>query len=53
MATVKKKQIGRQTYYYLEHTFRYNGKIRKKERYLGKKVPENIDELKNDFFVEI
>ena len=53
MATVKKKQIGRQTYYYLEHTFRHNGKIRKKERYLGKKVPENIDELKTDFFVEI
>ncbi|KAF5431029.1 Fic family protein, partial [Candidatus Methanophagaceae archaeon] len=53
MATVKKKLIGRQTYYYLEHTFRYNGKIQKKERYLGKKVPENIDELKKDFFVEI
>jgi hypothetical protein len=45
MVTIKKKQIGKQTYYYLEHTFRHKGEIWKKERYLGKKLPENIEEF--------
>ena len=42
MVTVKKKVIGKQTYYYLEHTIRHEGKIQKRERYIGKKRPKNI-----------
>ena len=37
MVTVKKKVIGKQTYYYLEHTIRHEGKIQKREKYIGKK----------------
>ena len=39
MVTIRKKQIGEQTYYYLEHTVRKKENIEKKEQYLGKTIP--------------
>jgi len=53
MVKINKKEIGNQHYYYLEHSFRKNGKVQKKEQYLGKQIPKNIDELKNKFVYEI
>lgn len=53
MVTVKKRFIKKQTYYYLEHSFRKKGKIHKKEQYLGKILPKNLDELKRKFISEI
>lgn len=53
MATIRKKIIGRQTYYYLEHTIRKDSKIEKKELYLGKKIPKEIEELKKKFLYNI
>lgn len=53
MVTIKKKIIGKQAYYYLEHTIRKNGKIQKKELYLGKNLPKNLEELKHKFISEI
>ncbi len=53
MVSIKKKQIGKQTYYYLEHTVRHKGKIQKKGKYLGKKLPKNIDDMKKEFLSEI
>jgi len=53
MAAIKKKIIGKQEYYYLEHSFRKDGKVRKLERYLGKEIPKEIDELKKKFVTEI
>ena len=50
---LKKKQIGGQTYYYLEHSFRQLGKVQKKEVYLGKEVPKNIEEIKKKFIFDI
>ncbi len=49
MVSVRKKTIGKQIYYYLEHSFREKGKVEKKEKYLGKTLPENIEELKRQF----
>lgn len=46
MVSIKKKRIGKQTYYYIEHTIRHKDKVQKKERYLGKKLPKNIEALK-------
>jgi len=40
------------TYYYLEHSFRKNGKIDKKEKYLGTTLPKNIEKIKDDFLRE-
>ncbi len=53
MVTIKRKVLGKQTYYYLEHTLREGGKIYKRERYIGKRLPKNIDESKRTFLSEI
>lgn len=53
MVTIRKKTVGKQTYYYLEHSFRENGRVEKKEKYLGKSLPQNIEELKRQFVSEI
>lgn len=46
MARIKTKRIGGSTYYYLEHSMREGGRVHKKEVYLGKKIPKNIEDLK-------
>lgn len=53
MVTIRKKTTGTETYYYIEHSFREGGKVGKKEKYLGKILPENIEELKRQFISKI
>ncbi len=53
MVAIRKKTVGKQAYYYLEHSFRENGRVEKKEKYLGKTLPQNIEELKRQFISEI
>ncbi len=52
MVLLKKKKIKGNTYYYLGHSYRKNKKIEKKEKYLGKIIPKNIDQLKENFLLE-
>lgn len=53
MVAIRKKTVRKQTYYYLEHSFRENGRVEKKEKYLGKTLPKNIEGLKQQFISEI
>ncbi len=53
MVYVKKRLIGKQTYYYIEHSLKKDGRVIKKEKYLGKKIPRNIEKMKKDFLFEI
>jgi Fic family protein len=53
MVIVRKKVLGKQTYYYLEHTIRKGRKVEKKEKYIGKTLPKNIEEIKKKFLSEI
>jgi len=53
MVTIIKKTIGGNSYFYLEHSFRKNGKVEKKELYLGKEIPKNIEKIKREFISEI
>ena len=53
MVSIKKKIIDDKTYYYLEHSYRKNGKVHKKEKYLGTKIPKNIEKLKEDLLFEL
>jgi Fic family protein len=53
MATIKKKISGKQEYFYLEYAFRKNGAVGKKELYLGKHIPKDIDKIKADFLAGI
>ncbi|MGP8075212.1 MAG: Fic family protein [Thermoplasmata archaeon] len=43
---VQKRRRGRNTYYYLVYSYRDGQKIRKVERYLGRKLPDSLPELK-------
>ncbi len=53
MVAIRKKTVRKQTYYYLEHSFRENGRVEKKEKYLGRTLPKNIEGLKQQFISEI
>ncbi|MEK6936646.1 MAG: Fic family protein [Nanoarchaeota archaeon] len=53
MVIIKKKTVNANEYYYLEHSFRKNGKIEKKELYLGKEIPKDIDKIKQNFISDI
>ena len=53
MVIVRKKVLGKQVYYYLEHTIRKGEKVKKKEKYIGKTLPKNIEEIKRRFLSEI
>ncbi len=53
MVSLTKKQVGNQTYYYLGHTYRAEGKLKKVEKYLGKEIPKDIEKLKKQFVFEI
>ena len=52
MVTVRKKTIGTKTYYYLEHTFRINETVSKKEKYLGHQLPKDLEKIKKEFLAE-
>ncbi len=49
MVAIRKKLIGSKEYYYLEHSFREGGSVKKRELYLGSEIPKNIEEIKKKF----
>jgi len=53
MVSIKKKKISNKTYHYLQHTYRINGKVHYKERYIGEKIPRDIEKKKKEFLKEI
>ena len=53
MVTVRKRKIGNEDFYYLEHTIRSKGKVKKREKYLGKTIPKDIEKMKRSFFDDI
>ena len=48
MRVIKRKK-GKKEYFYLQHSFRKGKKVITKEKYLGAKIPKNIEEIKIDF----
>ena len=40
------RKKGTKTYYYLQHSFRKDGKVITKEKYLGVKIPKDLEKLK-------
>ena len=53
MVTIRKRTLRGRTYYYLEHTARVAGKVRKRELYLGSQLPRDIEERKKTFLETI
>ena len=52
MKIVKRKVKGN-LYFYLEHSIREKNRIIKKQEYLGKEIPINIDKIKSGFLLDI
>lgn len=53
MVSVQEKTINGNTYYYLEHSYREGGAVKKKSRYLGTEVPDDVEERKRDLLLEL
>ena len=53
MVAIRKRLIGTREYFYLQHTLRTSKGVQSRERYLGSKVPSNIEEVKRDFLAQI
>jgi len=53
MVIIRKKVLKGQVYYYLEHSTRNGKHVQKKEIYLGRKIPSNIEEIKKDLLDDI
>lgn len=53
MAYITKKTVKGRTYYYLAHTVRKDGRVEKKERYLGTSVPKDVEKRRREFLYEI
>jgi Fic family protein len=51
MRTIKRRK-GKAEYFYLQHSFRKEGKVATKELYLGKKIPDNLEEIKTKLMHE-
>lgn len=49
MANIRKRTVGAKTYYYLVHSGREDGAVRKREKYLGQKIPKDAERLCNEF----
>ena len=47
MRVITRKK-GKQEYFYLQHSYRENGKLVTKEKYLGKTLPKDIGRIKED-----
>ena len=53
MVTVKKRLVGTRQYFYLQHTLRTPDGYEAREKYLGVKLPSNLEEVKREFLAEI
>ncbi len=49
----KQVEIKGQKYWYLFHTVRHGEKYLKKSKYIGKELPENINEIEKEFLDEV
>ena len=52
MRVINRKRKGN-SYYYLQHSFRSEGKVTTKEKYLGKSLPAELGKVKREFRMEI
>ena len=51
MRIIRRKK-GKVDYFYLQHSYRENRKVVTVEKYLGKVIPANIEEIREEFRLE-
>jgi len=53
MVVVRKKVVDGREYFYLQHTVRTSTGVQTREKYLGAKLPSDVEKAKKDFLTEI
>lgn len=53
MVSIRERTLKGKRYYYLVHSYKLDGKVVKRERYLGTAIPEDIEGIKADFMDEV
>ncbi len=53
MVSVRKRVIAGRIYYYVQHSLRKNGRIEKREKYIGRNIPKSIHSIKAGFLYSI
>ena len=53
MPSIRERERKGNRYYYLVHSYRVDGKVEKRERYLGTEVPADIERIKAEFMDEV
>ena len=53
MATIKKRKVKNNTYYYVEHSFKHGKKVKVLSKYIGKNMPHNAQEIKDDLEFQV
>ena len=53
MATIIKRTVKGISYFYLEHSIRKTSGIAKQSKYLGRKIPKDIEKIKKQFVYEL
>ena len=52
MRIIKRKK-GNKEYFYMQHSFRKKGRVITREKYVGSKLPKDIDKIKEEFSREL
>ncbi|MCH7568844.1 MAG: hypothetical protein IIA87_05480, partial [Nanoarchaeota archaeon] len=52
MRIIKRKK-GKKEYFYLQHSYRQNGKVITKEIYLGTEISKDIEKIKSEFMKKL
>ncbi len=53
MVVIRKKTVDGREYFYLQHTIRTPSGVQTREKYLGAKLPHDVEASKRDFLTEI
>jgi Fic family protein len=50
---IRTRRVGQGTYHYLVHSYRVDGRVRKIEKYLGRRVPSNINDIRMELLAKL
>ena len=53
MVTVRKKKVGKREYFYIQQTLRTSNGVETREKYIGARLPPDLDQVERDFLAEI
>jgi Fic family protein len=53
VASVRRRRVKGKTYFYLVQTFRFQGRVRYRERYLGRRIPRDLEVVRRELLAKV